>query len=128
MDFSRQCKRFNNFTRYGKDHFKRTLANISAIGMFKNVAPKSTVVNYRFVVVDNDLRSIFVLNEADGELLRETTLDSLLTFGLCCTNKNSQNFIYVADYVNNMIRKFDENLQQVKAIRVNKPDLTELNG
>ena len=121
MDFSRQCKRFLNSTQYGREHFKRTLANISAIGSFKNVQKVSkheAMSLHRIVVADNDLKTLFILNESDGQLLQEATVDSLVTFGLCCSSKSAQNFIYVSDYANNVIRKFDENLKELKKIRV----------
>lgn len=38
------------------------------------------------------------------------------TYGLCCTSKPSQNHIYVSDYDNNVIRKYDENLNELKQI------------
>jgi hypothetical protein len=134
MDFSRQCKRFLTHTRFSKESFKRTLANISAISVFKNVVTTktTTTTSYRLVVADNDLKTLFVLNEADGQLIREATLDSLITYGIACTNKPTQNFIYVSDYANNLIRKFDENLKEVKVLKPKPteelPNATDLNG
>lgn len=41
---------------------------------------------------------------------------SFTTYGLCCTSKPSQNHIYVSDYDNGVIRKYDENLNEIKKI------------
>jgi hypothetical protein len=131
MDFARQCKRFLNYTQYSREHFHKTLANISALGVFKNVQKISGTqfsTNWRIVLADNDTNSLFVLNESDGQLIKETQVENLITYGLCCTNKNSQNFIYVSDYNHNKIRKFDENLVQIKEFSVNNPDVEELSG
>ncbi len=131
MDFSRQCKRFLSYTRYSRGNFQRTLANISAVSAFKNVT--KTATSYRLVVADNDLKCLLILNESNGELIQEASLDSMVTYGIACTNKPAQNFIYVSDYANNVIRKFDENLKELKKIRVEsneeeKPDLKDLDG
>jgi hypothetical protein len=131
MDFSRQCKRFLNHTRFSREHFQRTLANISAISYFRNVT-KTSDTAYRLVLADNDLKCLLVLNEASGELVKEVTMDSMVTYGIACTSKPAQNFIYVSDYANNVIRKFDENLRELKKFGVESteetPNLTDLDG
>ena len=117
MDFSRQCRRFQNFRLLNEDTFRRQLTNIAAISTFKNASKTST--QYRIVLADNDERMLLIVNESDGALLKELHID-YETYGICCTSKPNNNFIYVSDYTNGCVRKYDETLNEL--VKLTMPD------
>ena len=130
MDFSRQCRRFLNFQVINNQQLKKKLQNISAISVFKNTGKiaKDTglaPVAYSIVIADNDERSLMIISESDCKIVKEIVIKDLITYGICCTHLPNKNFIYVSDYANNMIRKFDENLNEVAKI---KPKNAPFNG
>ncbi len=134
MDFARQCKRFLNYHVIDKKKF----TNISAIGLLKQTQKISNTqisTTYKIVVVDNEKKSVTLLNESDGEFVKEVEIKNLVSYGVCCTsfaspniNKPVPNFIYVSDYANNCVRKLDSDLKEVKQLKITKSGLTPLNG
>ena len=133
MDFSRQCRRFLNYHVINHQQLKKKLQNISAISVFKNtgkivketgVAP----VTYSLVIWDNDERTLMIVSESDGHVVKEIVVKDLITYGICCTNLKNKNFIYVSDYANNLIRKYDENLKEVARIKPNESKSVPFNG
>lgn len=133
MDFARQCKRFQSYRVIDN----RKLSNISSIGVLRHIQKitnNSFSTTYKIVLVDNDEKIILLINESDGQVLKEAKIKNLVSYGIACTsftsptNKPIANFIYISDYSNNLIHKFDENLTQVKQIKITKSGLTPLNG
>lgn len=116
MDFSRQCKRFLNYNIYSSKNFGKNLSNISAVSVFRVGPPASA---FRLIIADNDEKCLCLLNESDGQLLKELPI-TYTTYSLCCTTKSAQNHIYVSDYDHSLIRKYDENLNEIKNIRINE--------
>jgi len=132
MDFSRQCRRFLNFQVFNHQQLKKKLQNISAISYFKNTGKYNketgiTPVTYSLVIADNDEKALMIVNETDGKIVKETVIKNLITYGICCTNFPNKNFIYVSDYANNVIRKFDENLTEVAKLKLSD-QVAPLNG
>lgn len=123
MDFSRQCRRLLNFRVLNHENFRKKLNNISAISVLKCGQKSTTHVTttYRLVIADNDEKSLYILNESDGHLIKEVHVKNLQSYGICCTSNSTNNHIYVSDYSNNVIRKFDENLKEIKQIKVASP-------
>jgi hypothetical protein len=131
MDFPKQCRRFINYNLINEERFKRKLTNISAIGILKSTANKSInksfdnavldppapIITYKIVVADNDENSLILINESDGKISKEKKDLDFLTYSLCCTKMANKNFIYLSDFVHNMVRKFDENLNEVKQLK-----------
>ncbi|CAF0996856.1 unnamed protein product [Brachionus calyciflorus] len=118
MDFSRQCRRFINYQIFNHENFTKNLNNISAICVLKcNIKTSNQLVStHRIVVVDNSEKSLFLLDE-NGKLIKEVHLaKNLESYGLCSTSKSSGNFVYLSDYSNHIIRKYDENLKELKQI------------
>ena len=66
-----------------------------------------------------------MINESDGEIIKEIKNSNIISYGICCTNKPSNNFIYVSDYNHNTIRKYDENLNELKTLKA-KSDSAQL--
>jgi len=132
MDFARQCRRFLNFQVINHEQLKKKLHNISAISFFKNTGKvvKETgiaPVTYSLVIADNDEKALMIVNEADGKIVKEVVVKNLITYGICCTNLPNKNFIYVSDYANNVIRKFDENLNELAKLKLGD-QVVPLNG
>lgn len=74
MEFPRQCKRFLNyrvfksFSHSGSDSAtQKTLSDISAVGVIR------VGQTYRIVVADNDAQCLCVINESDGQLVKEVS-------------------------------------------------------
>ena len=138
MEFARQCKRFQNFQFFDNEQYKRKLTNISAIGVLKQIQKISNTqisTSYRIVIVDNDEKCVLLINESDGQLIKETKIKNLTSYGVCCTsfvgpaNKPVvSNFIYISDYTNNVVHKLDENLIEVKQLKLTRPGIVPLNG
>lgn len=130
MDFSRQCRRFLNYRVLNHDNFKKKLENISAVAVLKcgQKVSGQIVTTYRIVFVDNDKKSLIMLNEEDGKLMKEVPVSHLQSYGICCTQRPQSNHIYVADYYNNVIRKYDENLKEIKKFKIDNKQIVELNG
>lgn len=124
MDFQRQCRRFLNYRVLNEESFKKKFECITAISVFKTTV-KGTVVN-RFVIADIKDRAIYIINEADGQILKQYQTKTWETYGLCCTNKTQNNFIYVTDITNHKIHKFDENLTHIKEFKTPE-ESTQLN-
>jgi hypothetical protein len=134
MDFAKQCRRFLNFQILDKINLSYfTFEDISAIDIFKNTqkaaSPSGAQVGlvqsktlYRIVFIDNQTRTVNIINESDGLLIKQVVINEMISYGLCCTEKTSQNTIYVSDYANNIIRKFDENLNELRHIELNASD------
>lgn len=120
MEFQKQCRRFNNFRVLDESNFKRSLESISCIGTFKTTLKGNQILN-RIVVIDNKEKSIFIINESDGQLIKELNHKKYLSYGLCCTKKASNNYIYVTDHSHNCIRKYDENLNELKVLETPEP-------
>ena len=129
MEFSRQCKRFLGCRVLSTGHFKRKLSNISAVSVLRTVDKKSNnSIVYRIIIAENDEKSILMLNESDGEIVKELKNSNIVSYGICCTNKpNGNNFIYVSDHSHNLVRKFDENLNELKTLKA-KADMLQIKG
>lgn len=137
MDFARQCKRFLSYRVLDNQQLSHKLTNISAIGVLKQtqkIAHNQFVTSFKIVLVDNDQKLVLLIDESDGHIVKETNIKNLICYGVACTsftspnNKPVSNFIYVSDYANNVIHKLDENLTEVKQIKISKSGLTPLNG
>ena len=124
MDFARQCRRLNNFRVLNEENFKCPLNDISAMSVMKSVQKVGSTMTtmYKIIIADNGQQSLFVLNEADGQLVKELRVD-YLTYGVCChsqaqpaANKPNVSFVYVSDYTHNKVLKYDENLKLVKEL------------
>lgn len=116
MDFTKQCKRFLNYRTINAEQLKKRFTNISALGCIKT-ANKHSVFSYKIVFHDNDEQCTYVVNESDGKLLAQTDKNlQFQSFGICCSY--SPNFVYVSDFTNNRIRKFDENLKEIGELKI----------
>lgn len=110
---------------------KKRFANISALAVLKPEVKKGSKDNaptsHKFVFHDNDEMCTYVVNESDGLIVAQT--DKKLAFhsyGICCSH--SPNFIYVADYTNNKIRKFSEDLNQVGELKIDTKVTAKFSG
>ena len=130
MDFSKQCKRFLNFRTINHETHKKRFTNIVAMDVLKIVIKlnKDTyATTYKLVIHDNEERCTFIIDEATGEIVAE--LDKKLRFeayGIACTQ--NPNFIYISDYTNNMVRKFDTSLKQVGELKLDTKISKHYNG
>ncbi len=116
MDFTKQCKRFLNYRTINAEQLKKNFSNISALACLKT-ANKNSTFNYKIVFHDNDEQSTYIVNESDGRLLAQTDKNlKFQSFGICCSY--NPNFVYVADFTNNRIRKFDEELKEIGELKI----------
>jgi DNA-binding beta-propeller fold protein YncE len=122
MDFQRQCRRLLNYRIITNEQFGHHLNDISALAIFSNKTRASagnpSVTIHKFVITDNGTNRILIIDESTGQLVKECQIKNLKSFGICCTNKPKDNFIYVSDYGNNVIHKLDENLNPIKKLNV----------
>ena len=143
MDFSKQCRRFKKVTVLAHPAtFDKQPLNISAICVMRNEEaaqlPASTTTTktslskqqqqsasllpptytYKIVVADNDEQSLSILNESDGALVKRASKLRFATYSICCTQNAAHNVIYVSDFANNSVRKFDEELNELAALRM----------
>lgn len=130
MDFSKQCKRFLNLRTINHETHKKRFTNICAMEVLKNVHKLSrdkTATTYKLVIHDNEERCTYVIDEANGEIVAE--LDKSLRFeayGIACSQNPA--FIYVSDFTNNKIRKFDQALKQVGELKLDPKVTKHFNG
>ena len=112
MEFQRQCRRFLHYRTLNEETIKKNFGQITAMSSYKSSLKNSAVQN-RIVFFDRDNCTIYVLNENDNQIIKDLKV-SWISYGICCTNKPTNNFIYFTDHTNNKIRKFDENLNEIK--------------
>ncbi len=131
MDFSKYCRRFINYKSVDEGKFKRKVTNISAIGLLKSAKVQNNsaekIMQYKVVIAENDEQSLILIDESNGDLLKEKKDLKFLTYSLCCVHKSDGNFIYLSDFANNCIRKFDENLNEIGKLNLPAGKI-ELNG
>ena len=113
MEFQRQCRRFLNYRVLNEETIKKKFDQITTLSTFKTTAKNGAVQN-KIVFFDKNNRTVYVLNESDSQILKEIKV-SWDSYGVCCTSKPTNNFIYFTDHTNNTIRKFDENLNELKS-------------
>ena len=131
MDIARQCRRFLNYQVINHQHFHKKLANISALSVLKNTGKLNketniTPITYKLIIADSEEKILMIISESDHQLIKEAKVN-YATYGIGCTNKPNNNHIYVSDYTNNVVRKYDENLNEIGKLKL-KDDVAPLSG